>query len=65
MGPDPIAPLSAPKTPEQEVTLSLHPPIKAPPRYPDDQLYRKPLKQNYGNDSQSIRAHQAVQHRPE
>ena len=55
----------SPQDPEQKVTLSLHSPIKALPRYPDNQLYRKPLKQKYGNNSKSIRAHQTVQHRPE
>ena len=35
---------SAPENPEQEVALSLHSPIKALPRYPDNQLYNKSTK---------------------
>jgi hypothetical protein len=49
MGPDPIAPLSAPKTPEQEVTLSLHPPIRVHTPIPpleesqNIQIYKKQI----------------------
>ena len=35
---------SAPENPEQEVTLSLHSPIKALPRYPDNHLYNQSAK---------------------
>ena len=55
---------SVPWIPRQGVTLSLHPPIRAPPRYPVQQFKHITYK-HHEHKRKNIYPYQTVQHRPE